>query len=123
MTRVAFAGLSPLREGIVRDALGRAGNFQVVEPWTSLGSLRGAGAADDETCILFIELAEARLPVALHSMLAAASRMRIIALSVDATWARIFELHEHQTVMMHCVADDLCSAIATVQRLAPAQAV
>jgi hypothetical protein len=91
MMRVAFAGLSPLREDIVRDALARAGNFQVVEPWTSLHG-------------------------AVRAMLAAASGLRIVALSVDASWARVFELREHQTVIMKCVADDLCAAISAASR-------
>lgn len=111
MTRVAFAGLSPLRESIVTDALGRSGEFQVVAPWTSLDALCRQGSGDDCTDILFIELADARLPSALRAMLAAASRLRIIALSPDATRATLFELREHQTVMQQCVADDLCAAI------------
>jgi len=111
MTRVAFAGLPPLREGIVRDALGRAGNFQVVEPWTSLGALRRQNGGEGEIDILFIELADTWLPTAVRAMLAAASELRIVALSVDATWAAIFELREHQTMMTSCVADDLCAAI------------
>lgn len=121
MTRVAFAGLSPLREDIVRQALGRSGDFQVVEPWTSLRALRRPPGGDDEVDVLFIELAEARLPSAVRAMLAAASRLRIVALSVDATWARVFELREHQTVMMKCVPDDLCTAIvaATGRASAP----
>lgn len=110
MTRVAFAGLSPLRESIVTDALGRSGDFQVVAPWTSLEALWRQGG-EDCTDILFIELADARLPSALRAMLAAASRLRIIALSPDATRATLFELREHQTVMQQCVADDLCAAI------------
>jgi hypothetical protein len=116
MMRVAFAGLSPLREDIVRDALARAGNFQVVEPWTSLHALGRQGGADEEVDILFIELAEAGLPGAVRAMLAAASGLRIVALSVDASWARVFELREHQTVIMKCVADDLCAAISAASR-------
>jgi hypothetical protein len=115
MTRVAFAGLSPLREDIVREALGRAGHFEVVEPWTSLRALRRQGGDEEEVDILFIELVEARLPSAVRAMLAAASRLRIVGLSVDATWARVFELREHETVMMKCVADDLCAAISTAR--------
>lgn len=116
MKRVAFAGLSPLREDIVRDALARAGNFQVVEPWTSLPALGDRHGTADEVDILFIELAEARLPVALRSILAAASGLRIVALSVDARWARVFEVREQETVIMKCVADDLCAAISTASR-------
>ncbi|MBL0140577.1 MAG: hypothetical protein IPP91_00530 [Betaproteobacteria bacterium] len=115
MTRVAFAGLSPLREGIVRDALGRAGKFQVVEPWTSLSALHQGGQrgaqGEEGTDILFVELEEAHLPGALRAMLAGTSRLRIIGLSVDAAWATVFELREHQTVLLQCVADDLCAAI------------
>ena len=112
LTRVAFAGLAPLREDIVREALGRSGSFEVVEPWTSLDALSRRGHAGDGVDILFIELADGRLPTAMRAMLAAAPRLRLVALSVDATWARIFELREHQTLMMQCVADDLCAAIA-----------
>jgi len=123
LTRVAFAGLSPLREGIVRDALRRAGNFQVVEPWTSLAALRPRPEAEEGTDILFIELAEARLPAALRAMLANASRLRIVGLSVDAAWATVFELREHQTVLLQCVADDLCAAIDAASGLTRAHAV
>lgn len=123
MTRVAFAGLSPLPEAIVRAALDRAGNFLVVEPWTSLNALRPSAAGDNETDILFIELADPQLPAAVRAMQAAASRLQIIGLAVDATWARVFELREHQTVLLHCVADDLCAAISGAPRCAPAHAV
>ena len=122
MTCVAFAGLSPLREGIVREALDRAGNFQVVEPWTSLAALRPRADSEEGTDILFIELADARLPGALRAMLAAASRLRIIGLSVDAAWASVFELREHQTVLLQCVADDLCAAIDAAGGSRPAHA-
>lgn len=111
ITRVAFAGLSPLSERIVREALMRSARFQVVEPWTTLEALHSGAAPGGEPDILFIELAEPRLPLAVHAMLAAASRLRIVALAVDATWARVFEVREHQMVMMQCVADDLCEAI------------
>lgn len=112
MTRVAFAGLPPLRERIVTEALGRSQDVQVVAPWTSLGALRAPAGADATNDILFIELAESRLPEALRAMLAAASRLRIIALSLDARRATVYEVREHQTIMLQCVGDDLCAAIA-----------
>lgn len=111
ITRVAFAGVSPLREDIVREALGRAGDFEVVVPWTSLAALRPRSGHEDHPDILFVELADARLPEAMRAMLAGASRLRIIGLSVDAAWAMVFEMREHQTVLLRCVADDLCAAI------------
>jgi hypothetical protein len=111
MTQVAFAGLSPLRESIVRESLVRSGNFEVVEPWTSLKALRPQPGGDEPVEILFIELSGDRLPGALRAMLAAASRLSIIALSLDAKHGTVFELREHQTVMHECVADDLCAAI------------
>jgi hypothetical protein len=111
ITRVAFAGLSPLREDIVREALARAGDVEVVVPWTSLAALRPGGAPRDASEILFVELAGAGLPDALRAMLAGASRLRIVALSVDAASATVFEMREHRTVLMRCIADDLCSAI------------
>ena len=114
--RVAFAGLSPLRERIVTEALGRAGDYEIVEPWTSLGALRRRDAREDAQDVLFIELADARLPGALRAMLAAASRLKIIALSVDATRATVFELSEHQTVMTGFVADDVCAALEGTRR-------
>ena len=120
ITRVAFAGLSPLREDIVREALSRARQFEVVTPWTGLAALRSRPAPDDATDILFVELAEARLPEALRAMLAAAPGLRIIGLSVDAGWARVFELREHQTVLLRCVADDLCRAIGSASTVAAA---
>ena len=113
ITRVAFAGLSPLSEHIVREALIRSARFQVVEPWTTLEALHLGAAPGGEPDILFIELAQPRLPAAVHAMLAAASRLRIVALAVDATWARVFEVREHQMVMVQCNADDLCDAIAS----------
>lgn len=122
MTHVAFAGLSPLREGIVRAALGRAGRFEVIEPWTSLAALRAPPRAGAELDILFIELADPRLPDAVRAMLSAASRLRIVALAVDATWAKVFEMREHQTVLLECVADDLCTALAAAGHEAPVAA-
>lgn len=112
ITRVAFAGLSPLSERIVREALARAGRFEVIEPWTSLDALRIGSGTEDRPEILFLELADVRLPAAVRAMQAAATRLRIVALSIDATWARVFELREQQTVMTQYVADDLCAAIA-----------
>lgn len=110
-TRIAFAGLSPLSERIVREALARDGRFQVVEPWTRLASLDAAATDTKDAEILFIELAVPRLPVAVRAMQAAAARLRIVAISVDATWVRIFEMREHQMLMMQCVAEDLCDVI------------
>ena len=116
--RVAFAGLSPLRERIVTEALARAGDFEVVEPWTSLDALRRAGSRDEwPQEVLFIELAGARLPGALRAMLAAATRLKIIALSMDATHATVYELREHRSEMLRFVADDVCAAlVAGAQR-------
>jgi hypothetical protein len=110
-TRVAFAGLSPLSERIVRQALARDARFLVVEPWTELPSLDAAATALGDADILFVELAETRLPAALRALQAAAPRLRIVALAVDASWARVFELREHQVVMRQCVAEDLRAAI------------
>ena len=115
--RVSFAGLSPISERIVRLALARNGRFQVLEPWTALPAL-DASAAEAGGDILFVELAQPRLPSAVRAMLAGAPRLRIVAIAVDATWVRIFELREHQMVMTRCVADDLCEAITG--RAAPA---
>ena len=109
-TRVAFAGRSPLCERIVRDALARDGRFQVVEPWTSLPALDLGGARGDED-ILFLELALDRLPAAVRAMQAAA-RLRIVALSLDATHATLLELRELASPMPKCVADEICGAIA-----------
>lgn len=110
-TRVAFAGLSPLLERIIREALARSDRFEVVEPWTSLDALNASAALGREPEILFIELADARLPTAVRAMQAAAVRLRIVALSGDASWARVFDLREHQIVMIRCLADDLCDAM------------
>lgn len=123
ITRVAFAGVSPLREHIVREALGRAGEYEVVVPWTSLAALRARAVDGDAADILFVELADARLPEALRAMLAGASGLRIIGLSVDAGWATVFELREHQTVLLRCVADDLCAAIGAASDASMPQAV
>jgi hypothetical protein len=117
-TRVAFAGLSPLSERIVRQALAHDPRFSVVEPWTSLPALDAALPDPGDADILFIELAQPRLPAAVRAMQAAAARLRIVALAVDGTWARVFELREHQVVMMKYVAEDLCAAIATSPALA-----
>jgi hypothetical protein len=110
--RVAFAGLSPLCERIVTEALSRAGDFEVVEPWTSLDALRRQTPREDSENVLFIELAGVRLPGALRAMLASATRLKIIALSMDATCATVYELREHRTEMLRFVADDICAALA-----------
>ena len=122
-THVAFAGLSPLRERIVRESLVRSGNFEVVEPWTSLRALRRPPGGEEPLEILFIELSDERLPGALRAMLAAASRLRIVALSLDAKRGTVFEVREHQTVMRECVADDLCAAITAATRTERARTV
>jgi hypothetical protein len=120
ITRVAFAGLSPLCERIVRDALARDGRFQVIEPWTSLPAL-DLGAAHDAGDILFLELSHGHLPAAVRAMQAAA-RLRIVALSLDASHARLFELREHEVAMPRCMAREICDAISHHAPRAPATA-
>ena len=110
-TRVAFAGLSPLREHIVREALARAGPYEVVAPWTSLAALGPRPGGDESPDILFLELSVPRLPDALRGMLAGASHLRIVGLAVDAGWAAVFEMRERHTMLLRCVADDLCTAL------------
>lgn len=116
MTCVAFAGLSPLRERILRESLRRSIDVEVIEPWTSLAALSPSVARPEGIDVLFVELAGAQLPDALRAMLASSSRLRIVGLSVDAEWAKVFELREHQTVLLQCVADDLCAAIGAAAR-------
>jgi hypothetical protein len=117
-TRVAFAGLSPLCERIVREALARDGRFEVVEPWTSLPALDLA-AAHEAGDILFLELTQGHLPAAVRAMQAAA-RLRIVALSLDASRASVFELLEHEMAIPRCMAREICDAISHQASRSPA---
>ena len=105
--RVAFAGLSPLCERILRGALLQRNDVHLVEPWTRLSSMsagNSAGAAE----ILFLELDRHLLTPPLRALLAAATGLRIIALSPDGRAATVFGMLEQRTVLQEQSAEELC---------------
>lgn len=108
--RVAFAGLSPLCEGIFRAALARRPSVMFVSPWAHLPSL-GPGSSPDTSEILVIELEGRTLPRSLHALLGAAPGLCIVGLSADARSASIFSLRESHTICFDCSADQLCRAL------------
>ena len=109
--RVAFAGLSPLCEGIFRSALARRQEIEFVSPWSQLPSL----ASDSDAAareVLVIELDGDLLPRSLHVLLGAAPGLCIVGLSADARTASTFSLRETHTVFFGCSADQLCRVLA-----------
>lgn len=108
--RVAFAGLSPLSEGIFRSALARRPSVVFVSPWAHLPSL-GSDANPDAFEILVIELEGRQLPRSLHAFLGATPGLCIVGLSADARTASIFTLRESHTRCVDCSADQLCQAL------------
>jgi hypothetical protein len=109
--RVAIAGLSPLCEQILRAALVRRPEIQVITPWTRLASL-DANIGPETSEMLICELEGRSLPKALRALLAAAPRLRIVALSDDARSATVFAVTEQQMVLSDCSAEELWSAVA-----------
>lgn len=105
--RVSFAGLSSLCERILRDALKQRADIDLVLPWTRLDSLLATNSSGTPE-ILFLELDRQVLPAPLRCLLAAASPLRIVALSPDASAATIFSVTEQRTVLEGKNADDLC---------------
>jgi hypothetical protein len=108
--RVAFAGLSPLCEGIFRAALARRPEVSFVSPWSrlpSLGSDAPAGARE----VLVIEMEGRELPRALHVLLGSAPNLCILGLSANARTASIFTLREMQTQCFDCSAEQLCHVL------------
>lgn len=110
--RVAFAGLSPLTEAILRAALNQRPELELVSPWTRLTSLSGAGTPGSAE-LLFVELECATLPSALRALLAAASPLRIVGLSPDARSATVFGLVEQRTVLLDFSPEQLCEAVSS----------
>jgi len=108
--RVAFAGLSPLCEGIFRSALARRQEIEFVSPWARLPSLASEPDAAARE-VLVIELEGDRLPRSLHVLLGAAPGLCIVGLSADGRKASIFSLRETHTVFFDCSADQLCSVL------------
>jgi hypothetical protein len=110
--RVAFAGLSPLCEGIFRSALARRQEIEFVSPWAQLPSLASESESDAAAReVLVIELEGDRLPRSLHVLLGAAPSLCIVGLSADARTASIFSLRETRTVFFDCSADQLCRVL------------
>ena len=108
--RVAFAGLSPLCEGIFRSALARRPAVTFVSPWAHLPSLV-AETDPDARDVLVIELEGPRLPRSLHAMLGATPRLCIVGLSADARTASVFSLREFHTLCFERSAEQLCRAL------------
>lgn len=108
--RVAFAGLSPLSEGIFRSALARRPSIAFVSPWAHLPSL-GSDANPDAFEVLVIELEGRRLPRSLHALLGATPGLCIVGLSADARTASIFSLRESHARCVDCSAEQICEAL------------
>jgi hypothetical protein len=111
---VAFAGLSPICEAILRAALERRPDLELVSPWTGLPSLRGHNGADLAE-ILVIELEQPELPRALRLLLSTASRLRILGLSPDGRSATVFRVVSQKKSVVDCSAADLCSLLDSLK--------
>jgi hypothetical protein len=107
IARVAFAGLSPLCERILRGALSQREDVDLVEPWTRLASVNASNSAGTPE-ILFLELDRHQLTPPLRAMLATAAGLRIIALSPDGREATVFALHEQRSILQERSADEIC---------------
>lgn len=101
-------------EAILRAALARRPDIQVVSPWTSLSSLGGHNGLELSE-ILVIELERGELPRALRSLLFAASRLRILALSSDGRSATVFRVLSQKKTLVDCSAADLCALLDSVK--------
>jgi hypothetical protein len=102
-TRVAFAGLSPMCEEILRAGLLQRRDIELIAPWTRLPLLcdeASLGLAE----ILFVELHGEALPPALRVLLVAAEPLKIVGMSADAKRATLFTLREQRTLMLGVTA-------------------
>jgi len=97
-TRVAFAGLSPMCEEILRHGLLQRPDIELVTPWTRLPLLGGDGVLGLPE-LLFVELEGEELPSALRVLMVAAEPLKIVAISPDATRATVFTLREQRTIL------------------------
>jgi hypothetical protein len=98
-TRIAFAGLSPLCEEILRAGLKQRPDIELVTPWTRLPLLGGEDPLGLSE-ILFVELDGEELPGALRMLLVAAEPLKIVAMSPDARRATEFTLREQRTILL-----------------------
>jgi hypothetical protein len=108
-TRIAFAGLSPLCEEVLRAGLATRPDIELVFPWTKL-SLLAADGSSGATEVLFVELDGPELPTALRMLLAAAKPLRIVALTADASKATLFTLQERRTILLGVTPERLWGA-------------
>jgi hypothetical protein len=111
ITRVAFAGLSPLCEDILQAALHGRQDIEIVAPWTKLPALAGH-CEPDKRELLFIELLGSDLPASLRVLLLAAQPLAIVGLSPDARSATLFTICEQRTVLLNCSAGKLWQSVA-----------
>jgi hypothetical protein len=98
-TLVAFAGLTPLCEEILRAGLAQRPDIELVCPWTRLPLLGGdgiLGAAE----LLFVELDAEDLPSTLRVLLVAAEPLKIVGLSPNASRATVFSMHQRRTILL-----------------------
>jgi len=102
-TRVAFAGLSPMCEEILRSGLMQRPDIELISPWTNLPLLGGDGGLGLAE-LLFVELEAEVLPPALRVLLASAEPLRIVGMSPDASRATVFSLHEQRTILTGATA-------------------
>lgn len=112
--RIAFAGLSPLCEDILRAALRERSDIELVEPWTQLPSLASEtspGMAE----LLFVELDGTDLPPALRVLVVAADPLKIVGLSPDARSATLFSIREQRTVLVDYSAGSLWRTVVIAE--------
>jgi hypothetical protein len=102
-TRVAFAGLSPLCEDVLRSGLAQRPDIELISPWTKLPLLGGDGRLGLAE-LLFVELVDEELPQALRVLLASAEPLRIVGMSPDASRATVYSLHEQRTILIGATA-------------------
>jgi hypothetical protein len=114
VARIAFAGLFPLCEEILRAALRQRKDIELVEPWTELPSIN-SDSIPGVPELLFVQLNSEELPQALRVLVAAAEPLRIVGLSTDARVATLFSIHERRTVMLDYAPGRLWDAVIRAQ--------
>jgi len=105
-TRVAFAGLSPMCEEILRAGLTQRRDIDLICPWTRLPVLGGDGVLGPVE-ILFVELEADELPPALRVLMVAAEPLKIVGITPDASRATLFTLQEQRTILIGATASRL----------------
>jgi hypothetical protein len=110
--------LPTARVAFLRGALTQRDDVDLVEPWTKLSSMRAGNVAGTPE-VLFVELDRHVLTPPLRALLAAATGLRIIALSPDGSAATVFGMIEQRTSLAQLSADELVDLFGPDRDLNP----